>query len=75
MTSSDNNRPGEVEQCDRNAASLLYEWFPVLSSSPDAAQKTAQFIRDGGGDGWSTVRLFADHRRAAITQQEKTDVE
>lgn len=52
-------------QADREAAAQLYEAFPALSSSHDAALKTAQFIRDGGGDGWSTVLTFARHRLAA----------
>lgn len=52
-------------QADREAAAALYEAFPALSSSHDAALKTAQFIRDGGGDGWNTVQMFTRHRLAA----------
>lgn len=55
----------EITQADREAAAQLYIWFPTLSSSVEAAHKTAQLIRDGGADGWNSVRLMRDHRRQA----------
>ena len=63
----------KVTQEDRDAAAKLYEWFPILSSSADAALKTAQFIRDGGADGWNTVHLFRDHRIAALSAPATVD--
>ncbi|MFE8106897.1 hypothetical protein [Sphingomonas melonis] len=55
----------EITQADREAAAQIYIWFPALSSSVDAAHKTAQLIRDGGADGWNSVRLMRDHRHQA----------
>ena len=55
----------EITQADREAAAQIYIWFPALCSSVEAAHKTAQLIRDGGADGWNSVRLMRDHRHQA----------
>ena len=54
-----------VTQADRDGAAKLYEMFPALSSTPDAGLKTAEFIRSGGADGWTSVALFTRHRLAS----------
>lgn len=56
-------------EADREAAALLYEWFPMISSSREEAAKTAAFIRAGGGDGWNTVQAFAQHAAAARAEE------
>jgi len=56
-------------QTDREAAAKLYEIFPMLATSHQAARKTAQCILAGDCDDWSSVQLFARHRLAAVEQE------
>lgn len=59
----------QAVEADRVQAAELYQRFPILDSSPDAALKTAQRILDGHCDDWTTVQLFAQHRANAIAEE------